>query len=279
MSRVLVIGGTGTVGREVTAQLRAAGESVRAMSRKPSGADVYGDLTVQESLDACLDGVDRVFVVWTAPAAAVEAAFERIARRARRVVLMTSPHTVAHPMFNQPNPVQPLHALLERTVRASGTEWTILRPGMFASNALEWWGRQMRAGGPVRWPYLDALTAPIDPRDIAAIAARALLGDGHNGAEYVLTGPEPLTQREQIETIGRAVGRAVTTEELTPEEAVRELAFPPPVTRMLMDAWAAAIGIPAHVTRTVAEVTGRPARNFFEWARDYAEEFRGGSSI
>src|SRR5947208_3626986 len=81
----------------------------------------------------------------------------------------------------------------------------------------------------VRWPYLAVPTAPIDERDIAAVAVRALCEDGHAGAEYVLTGPESLSQGEQIVTIGEAIGRTLRVEELSPEEARSELAaiFPP----------------------------------------------------
>ena len=58
-----------------------------------------------------------------------------------------------------------------------------LRPGMFAGNALGWWAPQIRAGDIVRWPHLAAPTAPIDERDIAAVAVRALCEDGHAGAK------------------------------------------------------------------------------------------------
>ena len=69
---------------------------------------------------------------------------------------------------------------------------------MFAANALNWWAPQIRAGDVVRWPYLAAPTAPIDERDIAAAAACALCENGHAGAEYVLTGPQSLSQFEQV---------------------------------------------------------------------------------
>ena len=73
---------------------------------------------------------------------------------------------------------------------------------MFAGNARHFWGPQVRAGGVVRWPYLDAPTAPTDERDLAAVAVRALRDDGGDGAEYVVTGPQSLTQAEQIQTEG-----------------------------------------------------------------------------
>jgi len=124
----------------------------------------------------------------------------------------------------------------------------------------------------VRWPHLAAPTAPIDERDIAAVAVRALCGDGHASAEYVLTGPQSLTQFEQVFTIGRVIGRSLRIEEMTPDEARRELLpiMPAPVVKLLLEAWAAAVGQPAFVTSTVAEITGTPARTFRDWAVDHA---------
>jgi uncharacterized protein YbjT (DUF2867 family) len=147
---------------------------------------------------------------------------------------------------------------------------------MFAANALRWWAPQVRAGDIVRWPYLTVHTAPIDERDIAAVAVRALCQEGHTGAEYVLTGPQSLTQFEQISIIGRAIGRSLRVEEISPDDAQRELLsiMPAPVVNMLLDAWAAAIGQPAFVTSTVAEITGAPARPFLDWATDHVAEFR-----
>ena len=94
------------------------------------------------------------------------------------------------------------------------------------------------------------------------------------GAEYVLTGPESLSQREQVATIGRAIGRSLRVEVISPDEARRELQMPLVVMNMLLDAWAAALGQPAFVTSTVAEITGKPARTFLEWATDNAGAFR-----
>ena len=42
---------------------------------------------------------------------------------------------------------------------------------------------------------------------------------------------------------------------------------------MLLDAYAAAVGQPALVSSTIAEVTGMPARAFLDWARDHAAAF------
>jgi uncharacterized protein YbjT (DUF2867 family) len=182
-----------------------------------------------------------------------------------------------HPFFQQPNPAKEMAECIERGIEASGMEWTFLRAGMFAGNARHFWGPRIRAGDVVRWPYLDAPTAPTDERDLAAVAVRALCEDGHAGAEYILTGPQSLTQAEQLHTIGRALGRPLRVEEMSPDEARSEL-IPilgsSTVVNMLLNAWAAAIGQPAFVTSTFAELTGAPARTFLEWATDYAAEFR-----
>jgi len=281
MKRILVTGATGRVGRQVVSQLLTTDVRVRALTRNPDAAGLppevevmRGDLTVPEALDECLDGVDAVFLVWTAPGGTASAVVDRIARHARRIVFLTSPHQTAHPFFQQPNPAAALHAEIERLIEASGVRWTFLRPGMFAANARFWWAPQIRAGDVVRWPYADAPTAPIQERDIAAVAVRALLEAGHDGAGYVLTGPESLSQLEQVATIGDVIGRSLRFEEMSPEEARRELLAPAPVVDMLLNAWAAALGQPALVTSTVAEITGRPAGTFRDWVTDHAEEFR-----
>ena len=257
---------------------------MRAMARTPQSANlpdevevICGDLTIPETLDQCLGGVDSVFLVWTAPRPAVDAALQRIAEHARRIVFLSSPYKVAHPLFQQRNPMAELHARIERLIAASGPQWTFLRPGMFAANCVSWWAPQVRTGDVVRWPYAAVPTAPIHERDIAAVAVRALSDDGHASAEYVLTGPQSLSQAEQVSTIGRAIGRSLRFEEISPEEAQQELLsiMPAPVVNMLLTAWAAAQGQPALVTSTVADVTGTKAKHILrKWATDHAAEFR-----
>jgi uncharacterized protein YbjT (DUF2867 family) len=283
MNPILIIGATGTVGRQVVSRLVADGVQVRAMARNPGAARlpqqvevVRGDLTLPETLDGCLNGIETVFLVWTAPPTTVAAALERITKHVRRIVYLSAPLKTPHPLFQQPNLLRAMFEQIERLIETSGLEWTFLRPGMFAANALSWWAPPIRAGGVVRWPYLASPTAPIDECDIAAIAVRALCEDGHAGAEYVLTGPESTSQFEQISTIGHTIGRSLRIEEISPDEARRELLRigPLPAVNMLLQAWAAAIGQPAHVTSTVEQITGAPAKTFLEWVTDHAAEFR-----
>ena len=285
---VLVTGATGRVGRMVVDLLVDAGLPVRALTRRPEEAAlpagvevVTGDLTVPESLDAALRGVDAVFLVWTVPPATAPAVVERLATYARRVVFLSAPHRTPHPFFQQPNPMAALYTEIERLIVGSGLESTIIRPGMFASNALLWWAPAIRGDGVVRWPYGAAETAPVDDRDVAAVAARTLYEDGHAGGDYVLTGPESLSQTEQVRIIGDVVGRPIEFVELSPDEFRRatEGSWPRPAVDMLLAAWGATMGRPALVTSTVSDVLGSPARSFRQWATDHADAFRAGPSL
>ena len=172
-----------------------------------------------------------------------------------------------------------LHAEIERLIDAAGLGATIVRPGMFASNALLWWAAAVRGDGVVRWPYGAAETAPVDDRDVAAVIARSLYEDGHAGGDYVLTGPESLSQAAQVGIVGDALGRPLTFAELAPgdfrrraPEALR------PAVDMLLAAWDATMGQPAYVTSTVSDILGRPARTFRQWAGDHAPAFTGNTA-
>lgn len=279
---VLVTGATGRIGRMVVDQLVGAGVPVRALTREPARASlpaavevVGGDFTVPGSLDDPLRDASAVFLVWTLPFDTAPAVIERIARYTPRVVFLSAPHRTPHPFFQQPNPMATLHAALEQLITDAGLRSTIVRPGTFASNALHWWAPAIRAGQPVRWPYAAAETAPVDDRDVAAVAARVLRDDTHAGGDYVLTGPQSLTQAQQVGIIGDAVGREVTFEELSPDEFRAETAgsWPPPVVEMLLTAWAATMGQPAYVTTAIADVLGRPASTLDQWAVDNVGAF------
>jgi uncharacterized protein YbjT (DUF2867 family) len=266
----------------VVAELLDAGVPVRALTRNPATSAlpaavevVAGDFTEPDSLESALRGVRTVFLLWTAPLATAAAVVERLASDTRRVVFLSSPHQTPHPFFQQPNPMARMHAEVERLITSSGVDWTFVRPGMFGSNAQYWWAPAIRAGDVVRWPYGAAETAPIDERDVAAVVAHALRDDGHAGCDYVLTGPESLSQAEQVGVIGSVLGREIRFDELSPDQFRRETAdtWPPAVVDMLLDAWQATMGCPAYVTSTVAEVVGAPARTFRQWVYDHADLF------
>ncbi|MFC4855506.1 NAD(P)H-binding protein [Actinophytocola glycyrrhizae] len=267
---ILVTGATGNVGRHVVAGLVASGEPVRAVTRTPSRVPggvpvVPGGITDVPEL---LDGVDRVFLLW--PFTNADDAPPVVSALAERVshVVFLSARGVSDdsPLF---------HARIERLLRDSGVGWTFLRAGGFATNTLEW-ADQVRAGV-VRWVYGGAGRSLIHERDIADVAVTALTSPSHVGAAYELTGPETLTQVEQVRTLGAAVGRDVRWEEL-PVARARASMLARGWDQDFLDGglayWASLVDEPETVTGTVEEVTGKPARTFAQWATDHAADFR-----
>ncbi|MGH8905193.1 MAG: NAD(P)H-binding protein [Egibacteraceae bacterium] len=258
------------------------GAAVRALTRNPdsaglpAGVDVVpADLSIPGTLDAGLDGVEAVFLVWPfLTAEAAPAVLDAVAKHARRIVYLSS-SGIHDDVEQQTNMITQFHAAVERLIERSGLEWTFLRPSGFAANTLAW-APQIRVDGVVRWVYGAAARSLIHERDIAAVAVRALTGDGHGGAKYVLTGPQPLTQAEQVRTIGEAIGRPLRWEEISREAAREQMLtyWPPALVDGALDAWAELVTEPELVTPTVEEVTGVPARTFREWATDHADDFR-----
>ena len=277
---ILVTGATGTVGRQVVAQLRERGVPVRGVSRDPAAADVptgvemvRGDLADPASVEPYLAGADAVFLVWpfnspevTADLGARTAGM--LARHVTRVVYLS-----AQPAAGRPDSSW---AVMERLIEASGVAWTFLEPTGFATNTLMW-ADQVRRESVVRWPYGAAARSLIHEHDIAAVAVQALTETGHAGRRYVLTGPEAVTQADQARIIGEATGRAVRWEELPPPEARRQLLTAwgdPGFVDSALATWAGLVTRPELVTQTVEEVTGHPARTFRQWAASHADDFR-----
>jgi uncharacterized protein YbjT (DUF2867 family) len=279
---ILVTGATGNVGRQVVSQLLGTGARIRALTRKPDSANlppevevVQGEPAVPNTLDGLLDEVETVFLVWRSLGADAAPFLNLVSNHARRIVFLSS-SAVRDDIEEQANPIARAHADIERLIEKSGLEWTFLRPGGFATNALWWWAPQIREGDVIRWPYGAAASAPIHERDIAAVAARALIEDEHSGAKYVLTGGQSLTQAEQVQTIGAAIGRPLRFEEISPEAARHQMLalMSSTAVDMMLSAWARMTTEPALITDTVARITGAPVRTFRQWAIDHAADFQ-----
>ncbi|PXX63159.1 uncharacterized protein YbjT (DUF2867 family) [Nocardia tenerifensis] len=280
INKVLVIGATGHVGGQVVSQLATTATAVRALARTPASASlapgvdvVPGDLTAPDTLIPALDGVDAVYLTWPIlPPEAASPVVEIIAEHARRIVLLSSA-AVRDDLAEQKNPIGRAHALIEQPIKDSGLEWTFLRPYGFATNTLEW-APQIRSGNVVRGAYGAASMTLLHEADIAAVAVRALTGDGHVGARYELSGPAPLSRIEQVAAIGAAIGRPLAWEEISPEEAKAQMGWlAPEFADFVLAGLAAMVDTPGRATSTVHEVTGAPARGFAEWAADHAADF------
>lgn len=279
---ILLTGATGTVGRAVLRQLLDAGEPVRALTRDPARAAallpggvelVAGNLGDPGGLPAALDGVDRVFLLSVGPRKAEhDANLAQAAAKAgvTRLVALSS-------LAAEEDPDGVLgrwHADGERAVRDAGPPWTIVRPGGFMSNALEW-AASVRDAGVVRAPFGDLRASIVDPRDIAAVVVAALAG-GHDGAVLPLSGPAAISPAEQVAVLAEVLDRPVRFEELSLDEARAAMArrVPASVVDAVLSARAAAGPFRARVLPTVRDVTGRAPRSFRQWAEDHVDSFR-----
>jgi uncharacterized protein YbjT (DUF2867 family) len=278
---ILVTGATGKVGRHLVAGLLAEGVPVRALTRHPetaglpAAAEVAGfDPARPDTIAAAVAGTTAVFINVTAVGPMLKELMAEAVRAGTRIAVMLSSLTVRDNGV-QPYSIGAQHKALEDVVAASGLEHTFLRCGGFAANTLAW-APLIRAEGVVRAPYLDAATSPIAEQDIAAAAVRVLLGGGHAGTRYVLTGGQSLTQAEQAQAIAAAIGRPLRVEELPPE-VFRQAAtayLPPAAVDDLLRYLADYVGRPAEMSPDLPALTGRPPTTFAAWAAAHASRFR-----
>jgi hypothetical protein len=107
-------------------------------------------------------------------------------------------------------------------------------------------------------------------------------GDGmiHSVCLPRTTGPESLSQAEQVSIIGDVLGRRIDFEELSPDEfrSETEGSWPRPVVDMLLAAWDATMGRPAFITSTVSDILGSAPRSFRRWVADHATAFTEGAT-
>ncbi|MGI5131705.1 NAD(P)H-binding protein [Pseudonocardia sp. CA-107938] len=274
----LVIGARGAVGRHVVAGLLAAGEPVRASARAlstaalPPGVDVVeADLTRPETLEPALDGVDQVFL-YAAPGTGAGFAKAALAAGIRHVVVLSS-GSVLLP-WAAGNPITEEHRALEDDLAAAGLPVTPIRPLVLANNALSW-AETIRAEGTVELVHPESRSAPIHERDIAAVAVAALTGAGGSAVSDLLTGPDLLTQRQQVDIVAAALGRPLRVVELTPDQARQRFgAYGDASTVEAVLAFIAAGTVAGRspATGTARTVLGREPLPFTEWAREHAPD-------
>ncbi|MFJ8635099.1 NAD(P)H-binding protein [Streptomyces sp. NPDC093568] len=265
---IVVTGATGNVGRPLVRALVEAGEQVTAVSRRISATDVpagtrhhRADLTDPGRLEPALAGAKALFLLtsgdFMAAGGDLGAVLDAVrGSGVRRVVLLSSQGvgTGDHP------------STMEDAVKASGLEWTMLRPGGFHSNALQW-ADMIRARREVAAPFGDVALPTVDPADVAEVAALTLREPGHDGEVYELTGPAPVSPRQQTAAIGAALGEPVAFVELTRAQAREHMlrALPEPVVDSTLDMLGAPPAGLRRVSPDVERVLGRPGRTFAEW--------------
>ncbi|MFI1170842.1 NAD(P)H-binding protein [Streptomyces melanogenes] len=278
---IVVTGATGNVGRHLVRTLASAGEWVTAVSRRVPAGEVPGNVEFQqadparpESLKPALDGAEALYLLVPGDGEGLDPhAILDTARAAgvRRVVLQSSQATATRPH----SPAHTRLRVFEDAVRESGLQWTVLRPSGFASNAYMW-APSVRSERTITAPFGDVALPVVDPADIAAVAAEALRDGSHAGRTYELTGPAPVSPREQARAIGDALGAPVRFVEQSRAEA-RELLLrfmPEPVVEATLGILGEPTPQERRVSPDVERVLGRAPRPFSAWAADGAAAFR-----
>ncbi|MFI1716930.1 SDR family oxidoreductase [Streptomyces sp. NPDC053513] len=276
---IVVTGATGNVGRPLVELLAAAGEEVTAVSRRPAvglPAGVMhrqGDLADVDGLKGLFEGAEAVYLLVAGlgdelrpreiVAAAVACGVRRIVFQSSQLV-GTRTDSVSHEILRA----------FEEAVRESGVEWTVLRPGGFASNAFLW-AEQVRSARSVAAPFADVALPVVDPADVAGVAAAALRDPAHAGRTYVLTGPVAVSPREQVRALAEALDAPVEFVAQSADEARSRLVrFLP---EEAVDGMLSVMGEPRadeqRVSPDVERVLGRAPRPFSAWAARNAPAF------
>ncbi|WP_327093607.1 NmrA family NAD(P)-binding protein [Nocardia vinacea] len=266
---ILVTGATGNTGRHVVAEVLRRGRAVRALTRDPqraanllpAGAElVAGTHTEPGTLDAALGGVTGLHITVTAGVAETgpELVRRAVSAGVERITILWGGY------------VGPA----ETAVAESGVAWTRLEPQEFMSNALTWVD-SIRDEAVVREPF-DFPSAIVHEADLGAVAATALIEDGHAGRAYNLNGPQALTTRERVAMLADALGRDLAFEQISNEQAVERLRQQG-VSRADAEYVVGWYADPPESARTpdgtVERILGRPARTFAEWVAEHKNRF------
>ncbi|MGH8876426.1 MAG: SDR family oxidoreductase [Stackebrandtia sp.] len=271
----LVTGATGNVGRHVVAQLLEAGVKTRALTRNPAKANlpegaevVAGDLARTETLGPVFEGVTAAHLINFGGDN-----YELLPNGAEIVELLLKSGVKRVTLLGAWD-----NGSLEDAVDASDLQWTRIGPGEFMSNALEWVS-DIRTTGVVEAAFVDGHSPMSHEADLAAVAVKALLEEGHHGKTIQVAGPAPVALRDKIRIIGEAIGKDVTLVELTPEQLRAKMAEQG-VSQDLIDFQIEVFGglptEPYEMEGTVEfeQFTGRPPRSFTQWAAENADAFR-----
>jgi uncharacterized protein YbjT (DUF2867 family) len=212
--KVLVIGGTGTVGSAVVAELRARGHQPCVMTRSadkarnlPAGtAHVVADLGAPTTLPTAFRGMDAAFLLApVAPNETEQALAGVAAAKAERVGHLTY-MSVAMPPGSEVIPHFASKLPVEQAVQASELPWTILRPNNFFQND-QWFRDAIMKFGVYPQPLGPRGLNRVDVRDIAEAAVNSFVQGA--GGIVPLNGPRGLTGTDTARVYSEQLGRPV----------------------------------------------------------------------
>lgn len=283
---ILLTGVTGKTGGETAKQLLARGVKIRAIVRNAAKAEdlkaagvelVVGDIGDAAVVRQALQGVEKAMLVLPngKTQQANEQQFTDLAKAAgvKHLVKMSSMEAVAH----AETPIPQAHWAVEEYIRASGIPWTMVKPNFFMQNLLGS-ANSIKTQKKFSLPMGEGTTGMADIRDIAAVCAEVLTGQGHAGKSYEITGPEVLTFHDVAARFSEVLGEKIEYVPM-PMDQFR--------TRMtgVLEPWhlnavcelfreIAEIGLD-HTTDTFRQLMGREPRSVTQFIRDHIAVFRG----
>lgn len=269
---ILILSGKGKTGRRIVEQLEARAVAFRLASRSSERRfDWYDD----DTWSATIAGAETAYLAPPVGPAGLAQAGRFIRQAAaeglRRVVLLSG-RGVGSP--GREFAVYESSLELEHTVKASGIDWTIVRPAWFAQGFSEDFLRDYVLAGELRVSAGDGAEAWIDTNDVADVMTAALLDQRHTGETYALSGPRTLTMTEVAAELAAASGRPVRYVDLTPDEHVAELVgygLALEDAEAVRDLFAVIRNHRSeYVSDGVQQVLGRAPRDFTDWARETA---------
>jgi uncharacterized protein YbjT (DUF2867 family) len=280
---ILITGATGNIGSQLINLLVAKGLLVRVISRDekkvahfdPAVQRVIGDRHDPSVVRQAVQGADKVFmlaVLFDKNHEADRLLIEEAKQAGAGQIVMISSGTVRM----ETNAIGRLHREKEELIELSGISWTFLRPGGFMSNSLQW-ADTIKSQSKVFNPMGKGKTAPISPYDIAGVAAVALTTAGHEGKAYDLTGAELLSTPEQVEILGKVIGKPIDCVDI-PVEVAAERAIasglPEALVKSLAELWVQVRNEGgAFHTNEVERLTGQRAQTFETWCREQRSAF------
>lgn len=165
------------------------------------------------------------------------------------------------------------HRKIEDRLRVSGMAWTFVRAAYFMQNLSTTHAPEIRELDEIWVPAgRRSRTAHVDARDVAAVAARALVEVGHEGKAYTPTGPAALTYDEIASILSAELGRPIWYADpglLAFWHRLRRRGMPRAMVGVMLGIYTAArLGLAAGMTDDVERITGRPPTAFPAFAHD-----------
>jgi uncharacterized protein YbjT (DUF2867 family) len=279
--KYFITGSTGSIGRLIVKQLVEQKSEVIAMCRVPENSNlpkevkvVKGDLTDGNVDKQIFKGVETLFLF---PADGDIRPFLRTAKEAgvQHIIALSSLAVSAHFKRDLDSYSNKYHLAVEAAVREAGLKLTALRSGTFANNLLAW-APTIKMTKSVFLPFPDSAQALIHEADIAECVV-ALFGKPTKwGKVHELSGPKALTQREQVEKIGQALGVSLNCHRVTPEQFTTSVSqfMSAEIIKMILTYWEETTLQPDAIRTGYTELTGKPGRTFEQWTEDHVGQFR-----